>query len=62
SSTNENQLEFLVEWADPMTKLRYTDSYVFAKNGSSWYFQKHGSTAPRYWAQTERYFQRECPA
>jgi hypothetical protein len=61
SSRNENQLGFLVEWADPITKARYTDSYVFVKNGSSWYFQKHGSVEPRYWEQTERYFQRECP-
>jgi hypothetical protein len=61
SSDNRDQLGFLVEWADPTTKLRYTDSYVFARHGSSWDFQKHGSAAPRYWTQTIRYVQRECP-
>jgi hypothetical protein len=62
SSRDESQLEFLVEWADMIGNARYTDSYVFTKNGSSWYFEKHGRAAPRYWTQTERYFQRECPA
>jgi hypothetical protein len=62
SSDNEDQLEFLAEWADPATKLRYTDSYVFVRRGSSWDFHEHGSVAPRYWTQTTRYFQRECPA
>lgn len=61
SSDNEDQLGFVVEWGDPITKLRYTDSYIFARRGSSWDFQKHGSAAPRYWTQTKRYFQRECP-
>jgi hypothetical protein len=62
SSENEDQLEFLAEWADPVTKHRYTDSYIFVRHGSSWDFQKHGSAARRYWTQTTRYFQRECPA
>lgn len=62
SSDNKDQLGFFVEWGDPVTKLRYTDSYIFARQGSTWNFQKHGSAAPRYWTQTTRYFQRECPA
>jgi hypothetical protein len=45
-SDNEDQLKFLVEWADVTTKARYTDSYVFARRGSSWYFEKHGGVAP----------------
>ena len=61
-SDSEDQLKFLVEWADATTKTRYTDSYVFVRRESSWYFEKHGSVAPWYWTQTERYFQRECPA
>lgn len=62
SSDKDDELEFFAEWADPINKLRYTDSYVFARHGSSWDFKKHGSAPPRYWTQTTRYFQRECPA
>ena len=61
-SVHEDQLKFLVEWADVTTMARYTDSYVFVRRGSSWYFEKHGSVAPWHWMQVERYFQRECPA
>lgn len=61
-SNNEDQLRFLVEWADVTTMARYTDSYVFVRRGSSWYFEKHGSVAPWYWTQVKPYFQRECRA
>ena len=61
-SEHEDQLTFLVEWADITTGARYTDSYVFTRRNASWYFDRHGSVAPWSWTQTERYFQRQCPA
>ncbi|MCC2973317.1 hypothetical protein [Massilia sp. IC2-476] len=60
-SEGENQLSFLVEWAD-VTMARYTDSYVFVRRGASWYFEGHGNIAPWHWIQVQRYFQRTCPA
>jgi hypothetical protein len=60
-SGDQNHLEFLIDWGDITTKARYTDSYVFTQHGQDWYFEKHGSVAPRSWVQTERYFQRKCP-
>lgn len=62
TSENDNQLEFLVEWADVTTNSRYTDSYVFVRRGGAWYFDKHGHVTPWRWMQTERYFQRACPS
>lgn len=61
-SEHEDQLTFLVEWADITTKARYTDSYIFTRRNGSWYFDKHGSVAPWSWTQTKRYFQPQCPA
>jgi hypothetical protein len=60
-SDNPDQLRFLIEWADPTTKARYTDSYVFVRRGATWYFEKHDTIAPWTWTQTRRYFQRSCP-
>jgi hypothetical protein len=60
-SKETDRLEFLIEWAD-MSNARYTDSYVFVRRGSAWYFDRHGSTPPWHWTQTERYFQRSCPS
>lgn len=61
TSDNEDQLKFLIEWADLTTKARYTDSYVFIRHGGSWFFEKHGTVAPSRWTQTQRYFRRGCP-
>lgn len=61
-SDNEDQLKFFVEWADIGTMARYTDSYVFVRRGSFWYFEKHGSVAPWHWTKAKGYFQRQCPA
>ena len=61
-SANMDQLEFFIDWADIATNARYTDSYIFVRRGTSWYFKDHGSVAPRQWIQTERYFQRTCPS
>lgn len=60
-SENQDHLEFLIEWGDITTKARYADSYIFILRGQEWYFERHGSVAPRSWVQTERYFQRMCP-
>ena len=60
-SESEDQLKFLVEWADVTTMARYTDSYVFVQRGSSWYFEKHGGVTPWHWTKVEPYFQRNCP-
>lgn len=62
TSDRDDQLTFLIEWADVTTNARYTDSYVFVRQGTSWYFEKHGSVQPWRWTKTERYFQRSCPA
>jgi len=59
-SEGDDRLRFLVEWAD-LTRARYTDSYVFVRRGSSWYFEKHGATRPWHWTQEQLWFQRECP-
>ncbi|VXC71260.1 hypothetical protein [Massilia sp. 9I] len=59
-SEGSDRLRFLVEWAD-VTRARYTDSYVFVRRGSSWYFEKHGAIEPWHWTQTQLWFQRECP-
>lgn len=61
-SDHPGQLKVVIEWGDIVTKARYTDSYVFVRRGTSWYFARHGSYAPWHWTQTERYFQRACPA
>ncbi|MQA21574.1 hypothetical protein [Rugamonas rivuli] len=61
-SKDDDHLEFLIEWADITTNARYTDSYVFARRGPGWHFEKHGSIPPWHWTQTERYFQRACPS
>jgi hypothetical protein len=58
-SENKDQLEFFIDWGD-ITNARYTDSYIFVRQGTSWYFKNHGSIAPRHWRQTERYFQLTC--
>lgn len=41
-----DRLQFLIEWADLQTKDRYTDSYIFVKSRSEWYFESHGQIAP----------------
>jgi hypothetical protein len=61
TSSESDQLEFLIEWADITTNARYTDSYVFVLQEDKWLFDRHGSTPPWHWGQTERYFQRNCP-
>lgn len=61
TSEREDQLEFFVDWADITTNARHTDSYVFVRRGTVWYFKEHGKDPPRQWTQTERYFQRACP-
>lgn len=61
-STDRDHLEFLIEWGDITTNARYTDSYVFVRQGPSWHFEQHGSIPPWHWKQTERYFQRACPS
>lgn len=61
TSDADNQLSFLIEWADITTHARYTDSYVFERRGRTWYFAGHGNIRPWHWTQTERYFQRACP-
>lgn len=60
-SDNRDQLRFLIDWADVVTKARYTDSYVFVRRGTVWYFEKHDTITPRHWMQTRRYFQLGCP-
>ncbi|MTV40179.1 hypothetical protein [Duganella radicis] len=60
-SESEGQLEFFVDWGDITTNARYTDSYIFVRRGTLWYFKEHGKIAPRHWIQSERYFQRACP-
>jgi len=61
-SDKPGNLEFLIEWGDITTNARYTDSYIFVKRESSWYFEKHGKIAPWHWKQNKRYFQRDCPS
>lgn len=58
---DKDRLELLIEWGDITTNARYTDSYIFVRREASWYFERHGSTTPSHWMQTERYFQRACP-
>lgn len=41
-----SQLQLQIEWADVTTPQRYTDSYVFVKSGTRWYFSHHGDLAP----------------
>jgi hypothetical protein len=60
-SDNPDQLRFLIDWADLTTKARYTDSYVFVRRGTAWYFEKHDTIPPWHWTQTQRYFQPMCP-
>lgn len=60
-SDNPDQLRFLIDWADMMTKARFTDSYVFVRRNAAWYFEKHDTVAPWHWVQTQRYFQLSCP-
>lgn len=62
TSDRDDQLAFLIEWADVTTKARYTDSYVFVRRDATWYFEKHGTIKPLRWTKTARYFQRACPA
>jgi len=61
-SENKDQLQFFIDWGDVTTNARYTDSYIFVRNGTSWYFKDHGNVAPRQWIQKERYFQLTCPS
>jgi hypothetical protein len=41
-----DQLQVQIEWADITTPQRYTDSYVFLRKGSEWYFSRHGDLTP----------------
>ena len=41
-----DQLQVQIEWDDITTPQRYTDSYVFLRKGSEWYFSRHGDLVP----------------
>jgi hypothetical protein len=39
-------LQTNIEWGDITTPKRFTDSYIFKKIGSKWYFERHGDMMP----------------
>lgn len=56
----KDQLQVQIEWADITTPQRYTDSYVFTKKGTAWYFSHHGNLAPFRYALAGYDFKRPC--
>jgi hypothetical protein len=55
-----NQLQVQIEWGDITTPQRYTDSYVFLRKGSQWYFSRHGDLIPFRYSLKGYEFKRPC--
>lgn len=55
-----DQLQVQIEWADITTPQRYTDSYVFLRKGSQWYFSRHGDLSPFRYSLKGYEFKRPC--
>jgi len=55
-----DQLQVQIEWADITTPQRYTDSYVFLRKGSEWYFSRHGDLIPFRYSLKGYEFKRPC--
>jgi hypothetical protein len=55
-----DQLQVQIEWGDITTPQRYTDSYVFLRKGSEWYFSRHGDLIPFRYSLKGYEFKRPC--
>ena len=55
-----DQLQVQIEWDDITTPQRYTDSYVFLRKGSEWYFSRHGDLVPFRYSLKGYEFKRPC--
>ncbi|MFZ6687642.1 hypothetical protein ACO0K0_07845 [Undibacterium sp. SXout11W] len=55
-----DQLQVQIEWGDITTPQQYTDSYVFLRKGSEWYFSRHGDLVPFRYSLKGYEFKRPC--